>query len=811
MKISVNWLKQYINIDIEPDVLLKGLTALGIEVEEVEIQSKKLDKFVIGKVLEKKKHPNADKLSVCKVDAGTGEILNIVCGAPNVDAGQTVCVALIGAIIPIGEFEIKKAKLRGEPSEGMICSAKELNLGVDHTGIMVLEDRLPVGTPFAEYLGQNDIIIDISILPNKGDLLSHLGVSREIQALTGNKFTEPEVKYPDGKEINKYISVEIQNPEGCYRYCGTLIKNVKVKESPDWLKNYITAVGLRPINNVVDITNYVMLECGQPLHAFDYDMISGKKIIVKSAGKTKKFTTLDSRERVLREDVLLICDGEKPVALAGIMGGENSEISSSTSNVFIESAYFDPVLTRMSSRFLGLQTDSSYRFERGVDIERTLWASMRAALLIAELAEGEIVEGIIDEYPHRLEPRVVEMRLNRLNGITGIEFTKEQATQLLEKIDIKYIGESNNYLKFGIPQSRRDDLQREVDLIEEVLRLYGYDKIEYAIEDKIFFDTRDFYNKEFDFINTVRQYFKGRGFKEIISNSLIDKKVVSAFSENNLSLLNSSSDQMTELRTSLINGVIDVVKLNFEHNNNSLKMFEFGNCFNYDDKSDIIENRAFILVLAGEIDVESYDVKPRYFDLLDIKAEVKALLEKLHIENFKINHYNYTGNYEYIIDYTIENEIIAKIVKITDKYLKSIDIEKPVIICEIPSLVLLESAAQISQAGKDLFSLSNKELTFKEYSNYPPVVRDLSIVVDGNISEAEIEKVIFSSKTDGLLKKLKLYDIYIPADQTSGKKSYTYTMEFRADDRTLRNDEVNIYQQKIIENLAKKLKAELRS
>ena len=240
-------------------------------------------------------------------------------------------------------------------------------------------------------------------------------------------------------------------------------------------------------------------------------------------------------------------------------------------------------------------------------------------------------------------------------------------------------------------------------------------------------------------------------------------------------------------------------------------MFEFGNCFNYDDKSDIIENRAFILVLAGEIDVESYDVKPRYFDLLDIKAEVKALLEKLHIENFKINHYNYTGNYEYIIDYTIENEIIAKIVKITDKYLKSIDIEKPVIICEIPSLVLLESAAQISQAGKDLFSLSNKELTFKEYSNYPPVVRDLSIVVDGNISEAEIEKVIFSSKTDGLLKKLKLYDIYIPADQTSGKKSYTYTMEFRADDRTLRNDEVNIYQQKIIENLAKKLKAELRS
>jgi len=799
MKISVNWLKQYINIDLTPESLVNCFIYLGIEVEEVINQSKKLDKFVIGRVLEKKQHPNADKLSVCKVDAGTGEILNIVCGAPNVDSGQTVCVALEGAIIPNGEFEIKKAKLRGELSEGMICSARELNLGDDHTGIMVLEETFPVGTPFAEYLGQNDIILDISITPNRGDLLSHFGIAREIKAINGNDINEPLVEYPEGSNINDYIKVEIKNPDGCYRYCGTLVKNVKVKESPEWLKNYITSIGLRPINNIVDITNYVMYECGQPLHAFDYDRITGKKIIVKSAGNLKKFTTLDSKERELRSEVLLICDAEKPVALAGIMGGENSEISSSTNDVFIESAYFDPVLTRMSSKFLGLQTDSSYRFERGVDIDRTLWASKRAALLIASLGDGEIIEGIIDEYSKRLEQLVAGMRVSYLNRLTGIDFTKEKAIELLDKIDIKFKGEANGYLQFEIPQSRRDDLQRECDLIEEVLRIYGYDKIENSKVDKIFFDTREFYNKEFDFINGVRHYFRGRGYKEIISNSLVDKNIVSSFTENYLSLLNPSSDQMSVLRSSPVEGVLDVVKLNFEHYNNSLKLFEFGNFFSYNANNDIIENRGFILVLAGEYDVESYDIKPRYFDLLDIKAEVKAFLEKLHIENFKIFHYNYTGNFEYVLNYSLNDEIIVKVFKLSDKYLKSYDIEKPVIICEIPNLV-----------NNGLFELSNKELTFKEYSNFPPVVRDLSIVVDTNVSEEEIEKVIYSSKTDGLLKKLKLYDIYIP-EKDSGKKSYTFTMEFRADDRTLKNEEINVYQQKIIDNLSKKLKAELRS
>jgi len=308
MKISLNWLRNYIDISLSVDDLVKGLTDLGIEVESVENQQEKLNKFVIGKVIERSKHPNADKLSVCKVDAGTGDILNIVCGAPNVDTGQTVCVALVGAIVPNGGFEIKKAKLRGELSEGMICSAKELELGDDHSGIMVLDTELPVGTPFAEYLKQNDVILEIGITPNRGDLLSHIGVARELGALTGNKIIEPLLKNDfSGGEIDSKISVEIENTKGCLRYCGSMVEGITIKESPEWLKSYLNAVGLRPINNIVDVTNYVMMECGQPLHAFDYNTISGKKIIVRSAGSDKKFRTLDSKDRTLRDDILMIC------------------------------------------------------------------------------------------------------------------------------------------------------------------------------------------------------------------------------------------------------------------------------------------------------------------------------------------------------------------------------------------------------------------------------------------------------------------------------------------------------------------------
>jgi phenylalanyl-tRNA synthetase beta chain len=686
MKISINWLKQYLDINIPADELINGLIGIGFDLESVENQADLLKNFVIGKVLERQKHPNADKLSVCKVDVNGPEILNIVCGAPNVDAGQTVCVALVGAIVPNGGFEIKKSKIRGEVSEGMICSAKEMNLGDDHSGIMVLKDGTPIGSSYAQYLGHNDVIIDIGVTPNRGDLLSHIGVAREAGFLLKQKIKEPEIKTSssfEGSDINNYISVEIQNAQGCNRYCGSLVKGVTVKESPDWLKNYLTSVGLRPINNIVDITNYVMMECGQPLHAFDYDLIGSKKIIVKNSGSTKKFTTLDGKQRELNENILLICDANGPVALAGIMGGANSEITNKTTNVFIESAYFDPVLTRKSSKFLGLQTDSSYRFERGIDIERTAWACKRAADLMASLCGGTIVSGIIDNYPAPKQQQSVSLRTAYLNKITGIELTSSQAKNLLEGIEINCIKDEADNSVFRIPYFRSEDLLREIDLVEEVLRLYGYEKITDSEFDKISFDIKDYSTKDFDFVNKVREHFVGRGFKEIITNTLVNEVNEKVIGDNFVRLLNPSSTEMNVLRTNLFIGAIESVKHNFNFSADSLKFFEVGTIFKINENGGVSEDKCILLTLAGEYDNNTFNQKARNFDILDIKGEVQALLEKLHIDSYNINYYNYTGNIDFEIEYSVKNDVFARITKFSDSYLKSFDIERPVIVCEL--------------------------------------------------------------------------------------------------------------------------------
>jgi phenylalanyl-tRNA synthetase beta chain len=692
MKISLNWLREYLDISLPVNVndIVDGMTNLGIEVESVENQAETLKNFVIGKVLERAKHPNADKLSVCKVDAGTGEILNIVCGAPNVDSGQTVCVALVGAVVPNGGFEIKKAKLRGEVSEGMICSAKELNLGDDHSGIMVLDTDLPKGSPFSDYLMKNDVIFETGITPNRGDLLSHFGIARELGILVDKKISEPKLgidKKINGNELKGRIEVVLENPIACKRYCGILVEGIKVGESPVWLKDRLSAVGLRPINNIVDITNFVMMECGQPLHAFDYDKIGGKKIIVKDADAIDEFITLDSKKRKLRRDVLLICDADKPVALAGIMGGENSEISDSTTSVFIESAYFDPVITRKSSKYLGLQTDSSYRFERGVDIDRTEWACKRAAQMIAEITGGIIVNGFIDEYPGKFEKLKVHLRVSQLGKIAGTTYTGDQAVNLLEKIDVMKTGEENGGLVFEIPQARREDLCREIDLIEEVIRIDGYDKIGIPDYDNISLDVNDYYNKEYDYISNIKNYLVGRGFHGVVTNTLVDQKLTSSFGDDFLSLVNPSSDQMTVLRSNLFLSHIEVIRLNFDNMNNSLKLFEVGSTFKYEKDGKIGENKSLLMILAGYYDLESSDIKPRYFDLLDIKGELKGLLEKLNIDIYNINYYNYTGNFEFQLIYEVKGNPVAVISKFSEKFLKKLNIEMPVFVCEIPSLV----------------------------------------------------------------------------------------------------------------------------
>jgi phenylalanyl-tRNA synthetase beta chain len=801
MRISLKWLNDYIEVNIPVDELVKGLINLGFDIESVENQGEKLKGFVIGKVIERKKHPNADKLSVCKVDAGTGELLNIVCGAPNVDAGQTVCVAKVGAIIPNGEFEIKKAKIRGEFSEGMICSAKEMNLGEDHSGIMVLEDKLPIGSPFSEYLGQNDVVLDIGITPNRGDLLSHIGVAREVSVLTGNKVKLPEIKFSESKEkTSDFITLEIENPKGCYRYCGSLVKNVTVKPSPEWMQKYLSSAGLRPINNIVDITNFVMLESGQPLHAFDYDLIEGKKIIVKDAKDTDKFTTLDTKERKLRDNILLICDGARPVALAGVMGGENSEIKENTKNVFIESAYFDPVLTRKSSKFLGLQTDSSYRFERGIDIENTPKACNRAAQLMAEFAGGEIAGGLIDVYPNVVEKKRVGLRTDFLNRVIGMDFSPEQVKELLGKIEITFSEGKNGTQYFNIPSFRNEDLLREIDLVEEVARVYGYDRIPDAEYDRMYYDTREYDEKINKFFNGLRQYFIGRGFKEIISDTLIDEKSEKIYGDEYIRILNPFSNEMNVLRTNLYTGALESVKNNLNFKASSLKLFELGTVMKYSGSQEnripgIEEDKRIMLTLCGEYDVESVSQKTRSFDIFDLKGELQVLLEKLHIDNYKLNHYNYSEIYAFSTEFTVKEKVLACIFKFSDKCLKIFDIEKDVYGCEIYADMLFEN--------------TNIQSSYKEISKYPPALRDISVAAGSDVKVAELEDVI-TSASGKLLKKLRLYDVYKQGDD-SGKVSYTFSLEFSSTEKTLTDEEINGIQDKIIKDLKKKLNAELRT
>lgn len=802
MKVSLNWLKEYIDVELTADEIINGLIKIGFDLDNVENKAEKLNKFVIGKVLERVKHPNADKLSLCKVDAAQDHILSIVCGAPNVDAGQAVCVALPGAIIPNGEFEIKKSKIRGEFSEGMICSAKEMNLGDDHSGIMVLEDKYPVGTPFAHYLGMDDVIIDFAVTANRGDLNSHFGVAREIGAIADKKLKIPEVKAAKGDTpVKDYISVKIDNPNGCYRYCGRMVKNVIIKESPEWMQRRLIAVGLRPINNVVDVTNYVMLECGQPLHAFDYELVAGKQIIVKNAKQGEKFVTLDGKERELNENILLISDGVKPVALAGIMGGENSEIKQETRNVFIESAFFDPVQTRKSSKFLGLQTDSSYRFERGVDISITEWAVNRSAELIAELGNGEIIDGIIDEYPTKSDKPVINLNLEYLNKISGLKFDSETVSEVLEKIGITTLNKSDINAEFEVPYHRIHDLQRDIDLIEEAARIYGYDNIPYNESDKIFFDTKVFAGERFDFTNSLREYLVGRGFKEICTNSLVNEKYAQLFTEDYITLQNPSSTDMSIVRPNLYIGALESVRYNFNFKNNSLKLFEIGDVVKYGVKKDayihgIDETKSLLLIMAGDYDVIAVNEKHRLFDIFDIRGEVQALLEKYNIDNYKLNYYNYNNFLEYGTEYALGNRVIARTFKFSKKCLSEFDIEKPVYGCDIQVYDLLNSY--------------KKQTEFKEISKFPPVLRDLSLTVDNSIKAAEIEKEI-SAGADKLLKRIRLYDVYNLGEGEKTRISYTFSLEFSSDEKTLTDEEINKVQEKIVKNLNKKLNAELRS
>jgi len=799
MKISLNWLLKYIpELKINSiDEFLERIIETGFDIESVENQREIYRNIVTGEVIEKTKHPDADKLSLCIVSDGSKEY-SVVCGAPNVAAGQKICFAKIGAIIPNGGFEIKKTKIRGTVSEGMICSEKELNLSEDHSGIMVLKDDTNSGMEFADYIGANDYIIEIGITPNRGDLLSHFGIAREVASAYKLKFVKPEIELKETDiETKELISIDLQNREHCKRFSGRVIRDVKVAESPNWLKERLNSIGLRPRNNIVDITNFILMETGQPLHAFDYDKISGKKVIIKSAKENDRFTTLDSKERILNKNSLMICDSEKASSIAGIMGGEYSEITDKTLNVFLESAYFDPVCIRKNSKKLALSTDASHRFERGVDIDNVIYASDRAAQLIAEIAGGKISKNIIDIYPEKFEKLITFLRIDRVKNILGKVIPENQCIELLESIGFIRKEKVADKIFFEVPEFRRLDVYREIDLIEEIARLHGYDNFENKDKYSGVLSTHIKYDDDYlKFLNETRNHFIGRGFSEIITYSQQDEKKVTQFSEDYIRLENPNSVEMNVMRINLVYGILNTIKSNFNNSGKdiSMKLFEIGKVF-HKESNGFGEKENLCFAISGNNDKKTFDEKEKRFDVYDFKGEFEIYQSKLNLENLEYIYY-YGENSGKFADVLLNKEVIGTLTKFDDNMEDFVEKETEVFALEI-DLRKLHNARNLSRH-------------YKEISKFPVVKRDLALLAEKSIRYSDIENCI--KKNGGrILKSLYLFDLYEDRKIGEGKKSLAISLEFNSNDKTLTDEEVNRQLNKIVKELEKEYGIILRS
>lgn len=798
MKVSLNWLKDYVDLEnISVEEIIEKLTISGLEVEDVDDKRKRYENFVVGFVKDKQKHPGADKLSVCIVSAGDKQY-NVVCGAPNVDAGQKIAFAKIGAYFPDDDFKISKAKIRGVVSEGMICSEKELGLSQDHSGIMVLDSSIPEGTPLAEALGIDDVMLEIGITPNRPDALCHIGVARDLAAIFGRQLKVPDINIKEmNEDVKTAAAIEIVNTKACPRYSARVVKDIKIKESPEWLKKKLRAIGSRPINNIVDITNFILHETGQPLHAFDLDKLAGRRIIVKNVGEGEIFTTLDSKERKLSEHDLMICDGEKPVAIAGVMGGENSEVSETTVNVLIESAYFNPVSVRKTSKLLSLSTDASYRFERGTDPNNTVYSADRAAQLMAELGDGEVLKGVIDVYPDKIEPVRCYLRFWRIKKILGYKIGYDEVKNILTRLGINIINESDDSLELSVP-TFRPDLEREIDIIEEIARIYGYDKIP-AI-DKISITLGEKID-ESQFRDQVREISNALGFFEIISNSMVPKELAS-ISGNPIELLNPISQDMAVLRTSLLEGALLAVAKNLSVGVKDLKIYEIGKVFNknaigeIEKFEDFSEVEKLIFVITGKTDIAWYE-KERSYDVYDLKGTVNSFLNKIYLDNVLNDSYNSVQNntFEYSFSKVLKNIEVGTGGKVSKDILKKYDIEQDVFVFEF----------NIDK----LAGIKSEQRKFKELLKYPKVYRDCAFILEKSIDSINVIKEIYKG-SKGLLQNVKIFDIFEKETLGINKKSMAFTLEYFDENRTLTDNEVEQDFNSSVERVVKELNAEFR-
>ncbi len=816
MKISYKWLKNYIDIDIEPARLSEILTNIGLEVEGIStFESIKggLRGFVIGRVITCDKHSNANSLSVTTVDVGEPDLLKIVCGAPNVAAGQNVIVAPVGTTIYTEDdsFKIKKSKIRGEVSEGMICAEDELGLGKGHDGIMVLEDDIKAGIPAKDYFKvSDDIIFDIGLTPNRIDGASHYGVARDLAAYFSQdhkvKLEKPYVNNFKVDNDNRHIDVIIENEEACHRYSGLTISGIEVKESPEWLKNYLLSIDLKPINNVVDITNFVLHEIGQPLHAFDADYIKENKVIVKTLSKGTSFTTLDEEERKLDANDLMICNESEGMCIAGVFGGAKSGVTNNTKDIFLESAYFNPVYVRKTARRHGLNTDASFRFERGVDPNITVYALKRAALLIKELAGGNISSNIVDIYPNPVKNFKIDITFANINRLIGNEIDKESIKHILTSLEIQISKEDDKGLTVLVPPYRVD-VKREADIIEEILRIYGYNYVAITghVNSTITHSPKPDENK---LRNVIAELLSNNGFNEIMANSLTK---ASYYDDNNIyknehlvKIYNPLSQDLNSMRQSLLYGGLEAIAYNINRKNQDLKLYEFGKCYFYnkdvDDNNPIkkyYEEQHFSIFISGNKNVESWNTKQESISFYDLKANIELVLKRLGFDFSKIESEEFSNDiFSLALRLKYNNKIIVEYGIVSAKQLKTSDINQEVFYGDL--------------YWDNIFrSLKKHKVQFEELAKFPAVKRDLALIVDKKVKFEDIRKLA-SKAEKKLIRKISIFDVFEGKNIPEGKKSYAVSFIIQDMTKTLNDKYIERIMSKLIKTYEKELGAEIR-
>jgi len=808
MLISYNWLKQFIKLDWKAEEVGELLTNLGLELEGIssfESVTGGLEGVVVGEVMQVEKHPNADKLTLTRVDIGQGEPLQIVCGAPNVAKGQKVPVATIGTTLytPEGEsWKIKKGKIRGEESHGMICAEDELGLGDSHDGIMVLDPDSKPGTLCSTIFElENDEVFNIDLTPNRADAMSHYGVARDLRAGLARKEIIMELITPSLSHFNvdnrsRKIVVSVEDSALAPRYCGVTISNLIVQASPDWLKNRLRAIGLKPINNVVDATNYVLHELGQPLHAFDADRIFGNEVIVKRVKPGTKFITLDGIERELHKEDLMICDKEKPMCIGGIFGGINTGVTEDTKAIFLESAYFDPVSIRKSAKRHGLSTDASFRFERGIDINITLYALQRAALLIKELTGGTITSDVVDLYPKKKEDHQVFLTFNKINSLIGQEIPRDDIKAILASLEIQVKSVTETGLGLEIP-SYRVDVQREVDVIEEILRVYGYNEI--ATPGKFNASVapsspRESYKLE----DIVSQSLVANGFFEMVNNSLTHAKYASFLGEEadkqSVTILNPLSAELSVMRQSLLFSGLETIAHNLNRQVTDLKLFEFGNVYRIKGTEREEENQ-MALFLTGNTHEEHWASANSDSGFFGLKAYVDLVLQRLGIQG----HTEIPGTsalFSEQLTRQLNNKSLVTLGLVRADILASFEIKQDVLFAELHWDALLEC-------------LPDQEVKFEPIPRYPLVKRDLALLLNEDVSFNSIHKLAFEAERK-FLKKVSLFDVYTGKNLPAGKKSYAVSFSLLNDKQTLTDSQIDKVMKKLTQSFENQLGAQLR-